>query len=245
MRAAEASLGDKRGHEFDSTITDLKILAQLARFHARRAVAAVHYNLFKRSQNAVELPEAVREESAAVGAWRQLVTAAGDRYNFDLAMGARNFSLCGHWRDDLAKLEGALKELEAQRGLLPDSTPQEKAWQPATGGDREPPRVEHERVRTARAGQPLRVGARVTDSSGVQSVRLRYRHVTQFEDYATLDLQPSDPPEVFTATVPGDFLITEWDFMYFIEVTDKAGNGVNWPDFTKEMPYVIVKVERK
>lgn len=242
VRAAEASLGGKRSNEFDSTITDLKISAQLARFHARRAFAAVHFNLFKRLQSPAELRAAAREERAALAAWRELVTAAGDRYHFDLAMGARNFSLCGHWRDELVKLEAALKELEAQAGFS-DSASQEKVWQPATGGDREPPRVEHERVRTPRPGQPLRIVARVTDPSGVQSARLRYRHVTQFEDYATLDLQPSDQPNVFTATVPGDFLVPQWDFMYFLEVTDKAGNGANWLDLTKEMPYVIVKLK--
>src|SRR5262249_36893913 len=33
VQAAEAAIGERRGNEFDSTITDLKILAELARFH--------------------------------------------------------------------------------------------------------------------------------------------------------------------------------------------------------------------
>ena len=51
-------------------------------------------------------------------------------------------------------------------------------------------------------------------------------------------------PGEFAATVPGDFLVPQWDFMYFIEATDRAGHGTMWPDLAKEQPYVIVKLER-
>jgi hypothetical protein len=84
----------------------------------------------------------------------------------------------------------------------------------------------------------------VTDPSGVASVRLRYRHVTQFEDYETLEMRPMDEAGVYVATVPGDFVVPQWDFMYFIEAIDKAGNGMIWPDLLKEMPYVIVTIDR-
>ena len=40
------------GGEFEATVTDLRILAQLARFHARRSLAAVFYNEFKTSHDA-------------------------------------------------------------------------------------------------------------------------------------------------------------------------------------------------
>jgi len=244
VQAAETTVGTQRGKEFDSTVTDLRILAQLARFHARRALAAVHYNLFKRGLRLAELLAATTEERAAVAAWRELVAAAGDRYSFDLAMGARNFDLCGHWRDELAKLQTDLIELEAQCCPPDDALAKETVWAPATTGDREPPRVDHERIRTEPAGQPLRVTARVNDPSGVQAVRLRYRHVTQFEDYATLDMRPTGEPGVFAATVPGDFLTPQWDFMYFIEATDAAGNGRNWPDLATDQPYVVVTLVR-
>ena len=84
----------------------------------------------------------------------------------------------------------------------------------------------------------------MTDPSGVASVRLRYRHLTQYEDYLSLDLLPTSAAGEFAATVPGDFLVPQWDFMYFIEATDRAGNGTMWPDLLKEQPYVIVKLQR-
>ena len=32
--------------------------------------------------------------------------------------------------------------------------------------------------------------------------------------------------------------------MDFIEAIDGAGNGTMWPDLAREMPYIIVKVQR-
>ncbi len=244
VKAAEASVGAQRNREFDSTVTDLRILAQLARFHARRAIAAVHFNLFKRGLKLGELLAATLTEKEAVAAWRELVAVAGDHYNHDLAMGARAHNLCGDWRTELATLEYNFKQLEEQCCPPEEAVTREKVWTPATTGDRTPPTVEHERAKLARPGTPLRIEARVTDPSGVQSVRLRYRHVTQFEDYATVEMKPEGNAGVFAATVPGDFIEPRWDFMYFIETIDKAGNGANWPDLAREMPYVIVPVAR-
>ena len=244
VHAAEAGIGQKRGNEFDSTITDLKILAQLARFHARRSIAAVHYNLFKRGQKLAELLAATLTEKEAVAAWRELVAVAGDRYNFDLAMGARNYNLCGHWRDELVKLEADQKELEAQCCPPEESVAKEKVWQPAALSAPESPRIEGARIASAKPGQPLRITAKVLSRDVVSSVKLRYRHVTQYEDYASLDMTPTDSPGEFAATVPGDFLVSQWDFMYLIEATDRAGHGAMWPDLLKEQPYVFVKLDR-
>jgi len=241
VRAAELAAGSVRGNEFDATVTDLRILAQLARFHARRALAAVHFNLFLRSQQLAELVAATFAEKDAVAAWRDLVAAAGDRYTFDLAMGARDFSLCGHWRDELKRLESGLKELEDMCCPPDEAVLKEKVWTPSREGDRTPPRVEHQRVPTAKAGQSVRVEVVVTDESGVQSVRLRYRRVNQFDDYAVLPMARG-ADGVYGATVPGEAVVAGWDFMYFIEVIDARGNGRNWPDLAEEMPYVIFKV---
>ena len=48
----------------------------------------------------------------------------------------------------------------------------------------------------------------------------------------------------YTATIPGDFIVPEWDVMYFIEVVDRQGQGWKVPDFETELPYLIVAVER-
>jgi len=244
VAAAEKAISAQRGNEFDSTITDLKILAQLARFHALRSIAAVHYNLFKRGLKLSELVAATYKSREVVAAWRELVAIAGDRYAFDLAMGARNYSLCGHWRDELVKLEQDLKDLEAQCCPPDEAVLKEKVWSPTTASISQGPRIEGARVASAKTGAPLRITARISSPSGIASVKLRYRHLTQFEDYASLDMTPTGAPGEFTATVPGDFLVQQWHFMYFIGAIDGAGHGTMWPDFAKEPPYVIVHLSR-
>jgi hypothetical protein len=242
---AEKLKGSDRGAEFDSTIIDLRALACLARFHARRAPAAVLYQLFKHTNGTNELDAAIAGEQAAIDAWRDLVNTVGDRYNFDLAMGARQFALSGHWRDELASLEKSFAQLQEERRRLDPMQPVRAVVpKPRNGADREPPVVSGDRVQVAPPQQPLRITARVNDPAGLASVRLRYRHVTQFEDYQTIEMQPSSEPGGYTATVPGDFVTPQWDVMYFIEAEDKAGNGTIWPDLEKEMPYVIVKLQR-
>ncbi len=110
--------------------------------------------------------------------------------------------------------------------------------------DNKAPRVKHERVASAKAGQPLTVTARVSDASGVKWVRLRYRSVTQFQDYKTLEMTQTGTDSEYKAVVPGREVEAEWDFMYLIEVMDNNGNGTIYPDMEKESPYVVVKLDR-
>ena len=78
----------------------------------------------------------------------------------------------------------------------------------------------------------------------MESLRLRYRHLTQFEDYQSLPMVWDTPGDRFTATIPGDFIEAQWDLMYFLEAVDQQGRGWKLPDFETETPYVIVTVER-
>ena len=68
--------------------------------------------------------------------------------------------------------------------------------------------------------------------------------VTQFEDYTIADLQPTGEPGEYAVALPGAAIAGTRDFMYFLEVIDRAGNGALWPDLAQETPYVIVDVAR-
>jgi hypothetical protein len=88
-----------------------------------------------------ELDEAIDGERAAIGAWRGIVEAAGDRYAFDLAMGARRFDLSGHWRDELEKLEQGFSELtQERRGVDASQPPRKPVPRTAASTDSEPPK---------------------------------------------------------------------------------------------------------
>ena len=52
-------------------------------------------------------------------------------------------------------------------------------------------------------------------------------------------------PGEYACLVPAEHLPAKWDFMYLIEVMDRAGNGAIRPDLEKGAPYVIVRLRRK
>ena len=110
--------------------------------------------------------------------------------------------------------------------------------------DHDPPALAHEPIRSAPAGKPLTVRAEVRDPSGVKWVRLRYRSVTQFQDYRTLPMVPTGRSDVFEAVVPAEHVDPKWDFMSFFEVMDNCGNGRIYPDLERETPYIVVKLQR-
>jgi len=110
--------------------------------------------------------------------------------------------------------------------------------------DNKAPGVKHEHIARAPAGEPLAVGARVSDAAGVKWVRLRYRSVTQFQDYKTLEMTETDIDGEYKAVVPGSDVDAKYDFMYLIEVMDNNGNGAIYPDMEKETPYIVVELDR-
>ncbi|MFC1718744.1 hypothetical protein ACFL6S_34150 [Candidatus Poribacteria bacterium] len=114
----------------------------------------------------------------------------------------------------------------------------------AVTNDNEPPVVKHSPITCAPAEKPLRISAEVSDPSGVKWVRLRYRSVTQYQDFQTLEMLPTGAKDQYQAEVPGEHLDPKWDFMYLIEVMDNRGNGKIYPDLETEAPYVIVRLER-
>lgn len=244
---AENCIGNRRSKEFDSTITDLKMLADLALYHSRRIPAAVSYRLFERSKDPAALAQAVEHERNAIEAWRQLVTAAGDSYASDLMMGVRGADLCGHWRDELAALEKGLATLELQQHELKTNSPAKAAPRYQTSdfdGNSAALEVVHEPVATARVGQPRTITAEVRDPAGVKWVRLRYRSVNQRQDYRTLEMAPTGARDQFRAVIPAEDLPPAWDVMYLIEAMNKNGNGRIYPDLNRETPYIVIKLQR-
>ncbi len=110
--------------------------------------------------------------------------------------------------------------------------------------DTMPPVFKHEAITSAPALKSLKITAEVQDPSGVKWVRLRYRSVTQFEDYRILYMGGSGKGNEYQAEVPAEHIIPEWDFMYFFEVMDNRGNGKIYPDIETGPPYIVVKLRR-
>lgn len=129
LRRLDALRADLRPDNFSTTAVGLHAVAHLARYHARRILAAVHYNLFLRGQRLAELYAATLETKAALEIWRELVALVGNRDT--LAFGTPSITLRGAWRDELARLEFDYRDLEAMCCPPDESWVREKVWSPA------------------------------------------------------------------------------------------------------------------
>ena len=250
IEKAESAAGAVKGNEFISTVTDLKILSHLAMYHSYRLIAGTCYNLYLKSGDPAALDQAIRQESQARDAWSSIVEAAGDVYNKRLVFGVFEVGFPNHWDEQLKELDrglGELKEMLADAGKGKRNSREtvslvlEDLLQASPDGDKEPPEAVVERIGHAVPGTKLTVHARVTDPSGVKWVRLRYRHLTQFEDYMSIEMQPDQASGLYSAEIPGEFIVPDWDLIYFVEAVDQNGNGCMVPDLELGMPYIIVR----
>jgi hypothetical protein len=239
---AEKRIGSHSGNEFLSTITDLKILAGLARYHSWRLLAGIQYNLYKQSGDLAAFDEAVADERHALESWKQMVDAAGDVYSENLAFGAHAVGFARHWKEEYGLLNRDFEQLLADRAkatgkpdaphhALMTAMPESPKAQLLPGG-------------IAEQGKDYVVFAKVEAASGVKSVRLRYRHVTQVEDYETAEMELDSKTGTYVGRIPAAFIDPKWDLMYFVETMGKNGAGRMYPDLEVEEPFIIVAVKR-
>jgi hypothetical protein len=104
------------------------------------------------------------------------------------------------------------------------------------------PVIEHQPIRDCEPGQPLHLTFTIRSASRLSIARLHYRHLTQVEDYRLTDLVRSG--DSYEAMIPGEFITSSYDVMYYVEAVDQFGNGAFYPDPDRTAPYVVVKVLR-
>ena len=229
-------------------MTDLRIYAAMAEFNARRIWSGIAFQLYQQlGKNGPSLKAAISHEKAAIEAYRKAMEAAGDAYRFDLDI---SNSDTGHWRDELALHESALRELENLEVANHDPMPQLDF---RSSEDRQGPTVEHQPITHASPNEDLVIRARIDDQSGVKQARVLYRGLTQFQDYEIAEMERIG--DFYVATIPAEKVnsVVEydpntgalWDFMYLIETVDSKGNGRIFPSPGENDPYLFVKIPHK
>jgi hypothetical protein len=239
---AEKSIGDRAPNEFLSTVTDLKILAGLARYHSFRLLAGVSYNLYKTTGDTATFDDAIASERHALETWKQMVDAAGDVYSKNLAFGAHAVGFSRHWEEEYSLLGRDFEKLLAERAKA-DAKPGSVHLTPNVAQS-EPPVARLSSDRIVTPGRDYVVSAAVTAPGGVKSVRLRYRHLTQIEDYQTAEMTLDAKSGQYAGRIPGSFIDPKWELMYFVEVIGNNHASRMYPDADSETPYVVATVKR-
>ncbi|MDR1407523.1 MAG: hypothetical protein LBJ23_05695 [Tannerella sp.] len=243
---AEKAIGHTGNKEYRATATDLKMLANLALFHARRIPAAVSYRLFVHTRDVAALDEAIRHEQNAADAWKQIVDAAADVYADPILIGKKPLS--GHWKDEWTMLNRGLEKLKEQRSAFAPDKPADTSPRYRAAPDTDNSRyftVVHAAIDTAvPAGRAVTVTAEIDAPAGIKWVRLQYRAVNQYRDFEMLPMT-AEGTHTFRATIPAGKIDSQYDLMYLIEMMDRNGKGFIYPDFNRETPYRIVRLKRQ
>ncbi len=113
--------------------------------------------------------------------------------------------------------------------------------------------VIHKAITTVLPNENLNITAKIKSASGIASVKVLFRGLTQFQDYKTIEMKKDG--DNFSAEIPAEILndVIEykaetgalWDFMYLIEVIENNGNGSIYPNFETTDPYIIAAVPHK
>ena len=231
---AEKDIGDRSANEFRSAATDLKILAGLSRYHSWRLLAGVSYNLYKQAGSLAAFDDAIASERHAMESWKQMVDSAGDVYSKNLAFGVHAVGFSRHWEEEYALMARDFEKLLAERaraeGKSGSNHPVPVSVMP------QPPVARLSSAKTAEPGRDFIVTAKVN----AKSVRLRYRHVTQVEDYRTAEMTFDPKTGNYVGRIPGSFIDPKWDLMYFVETIGSDHAGRMYPDLDTDTPYVVV-----
>lgn len=101
--------------EWRSSEADFQVLAQLARYHAHKQMAAEQLIYFYETGDAAALQAAKRELRAALGVWEKLVELTDGVYPAQMAFGPDDV---GHWKDKLPYVRHDLKLIEEREKVF-------------------------------------------------------------------------------------------------------------------------------
>jgi hypothetical protein len=104
-------------------------------------------------------------------------------------------------------------------------------------------KVQHVPVSGCKAGEDLIIKAVIDSSIPLRKAKLHYSYVNQFEEMRGVDLKPNG--NEYQAIIPGSYIITQWDLLYYFELVDELGSGIIYPDFREQTPYWVVNTRVK
>jgi hypothetical protein len=267
---AEVPAGD-RCAELRATVVDLRMLADLATYHAAKIRAAVALEFHERTSEVNDLRTSHAHMRAAREAWESLADR-GDVYHDDLvfAHGADTEN-DGTWADRLPELDADLAELERRlddAGIDPadsalgavDAGSQTTQWAgptadvPIEPGPDGPARAGADPIpgtlslpETCPADRDLSIEV-TTDGLGdldTDSATLHYRRTNHHEgSFRTATMVRTESG--YRGTVPAAYLDPSWDLLVYVSARDAAGNTRLLPGiFAAEdpAPYRVVDIE--
>jgi hypothetical protein len=247
LNQARSQAPHPRSPEFRRVFVDTTVQVELGRFFAEKLRAACLYALFERTRDPGMLASAVGSYSRAREVWTRIAGVTRGVYVDDVTYGPEWYQR-GHWADRLAALErdcAAMAALRTPGSLAGAEAERARAWARAVLAPAERPRpaVRHTPPQSFDRARPLGIGLEV---SGIEAVRLRYRHTNQAEPWQTEAMLREG--NGWRAIIPAGYTDSVFPLQYYFElllgtpavVVLCPGFDANWSN----TPYWIARQRR-
>jgi hypothetical protein len=251
---AAARLGEARSRvpgpgsaELRRVFVDATVQIELGRFFAEELRTACLYALFERTRDQRLLASAVERYDRAREVWTRIVGVTRGVYVDDLTYGPEWYQR-GHWADRLDALErdrAAMASLKAPEPLAGADAERNRAWERAvlTPGERPRPAFRHAVPEAFERARPLAIGL---EMSGVEAVRLRYRHTNQAEPWQIEAMAREG--SAWRGIIPAGYTDSVFPLQYYFElVLATPAAVVLCPGFDASWtntPYWVVRQRR-
>jgi hypothetical protein len=249
LEDADAAISEPNG-EYDATALDLRMLADLAEYHAEKTKAAVALTYYQETDDLDYLREAYAHAETMLEGWESLAERGSGTYHDDLVFGMGPASADeGNWSDRLAELEA---DLDALEDLLGDEdvdpadaeTGAVEAQARERGAPFDQPTMQASVPETVEANTPVEITVETGELTGLEDLTLHYRHSNQTEG-AFNTAEMTGRGRSYRARVPAEYVTAEWDLLVYVSARDEGGNAVIHPGLyhaEEPEPYYIVEV---
>ena len=251
LKEAKSKVHDPDSPEFRRVAIDIPIQAGLGRFFAARFRAGVLYALYLRSGHRPALQAAIQWNRSARSAWAEFAVTAKTPYLPDITYGPEFFQR-GQWLDrlpaidrDTADLEKLLEQSPADEQKL-DPKVIEQAMQAVLSKSQDNeyslPAGFHTPPATFQRGKPFPVVARLTGSTAITGLRLRYRHVNQAETWQSSEMEQSG--DDYHAVIAAEFTDSPFPLQYYFQIRIQSGNAWLYPGLEhrwRGQPYFFIR----
>jgi hypothetical protein len=234
-RAADRAAARLSSHpEWRGSEPDFRMLAALARYHARKQIAAFQLAWFDEHTDPGCLHRAKQELTQALSIWEALVRLPDGLYHGDAS----------HWKDQLPDVRRDLELIEERERNLVFTAGNSAAPVPASSPPATsllaPPGILHMPPKSALAGTPLPLTLRLWPIKDVTTVRLHYRPVSRVARFKTLEAAPAR----LSFIIPSEDISAGFDLMYYFEILNRHRSGWFHPDPHAATPYYVIPVGR-
>ena len=243
-----------RSPEGRMTDVDFVLLAELAKYHAKKLDAAMEFAHYETTGGEKGIVKATLSQlKLARIHWQNVVDAADDAYHSDLVFGITPDSPrskfghhhSGHWRDRLPEIDADLRRIGDLKENAPDPIIQ-RGGSRLGGTYSVNPNVRHSPSKSVAPGTGLELKLVDLEASKESPFLLRAvvwaRPLDQTRTWHRYEMMKRDDG-TFTVTLPPNVIDPQFDLQYYFQVYKQFESAV-WPAWQLGPPYFVVPVER-